>query len=1031
VLALRRRVELAPGDEAELALVLGVAPDRDAALELASRCTDLAGLVARFAAAASGERERIRVAGLDEARAAYFQELLGALVYEDPRLRSTRTVAERSVLRLAELRELDVDPERPLVVVGGEDATAQDLLAELHAARAYWSALGCDVDLRELREIPPERRDAVLAFAHAVIEGSLPALGARRREARGARTPSLEPPHEEPGSDLAAAASGAEARVELLFDNGCGGFASGGREYRIEVPGDASGPLPPMPWINVVANEGFGCLVSESGAGYTWSQNSRENRLTPWENDPILDPHGEALWLRDETSGACWSPLPGPAPDGEPYEVRHGFGYTQWRHASRELEQEVVVFVPRRDPVKIVRLRLTNRSDRARRVSVFSFARLVMGSASERIARFVATELDAGAQALLAQSRLEDDCGERVVFAAAAPPPGADPVGFTGDRAGFLGRHGSLEQPAALRGATLLDGRTGAGLDPCAALQVSLRIARGETVECSFFLGEAPDAAAAREIVARHREPGAVQRALEEVRAFWRETTSALRVLTPSPALDLLVNGWLVHQTLSCRLWGRSAFYQSGGAFGFRDQLQDAAALIHVRPDLTRAQIVLHAGRQFEEGDVQHWWHPPLGRGTRTRCSDDLLWLPFLTAFYVHVTGDASVLDERAGFLRARALAPDEDEAYLLPEASESRADVYAHCCLAIDRSLARGAHGLPLMGTCDWNDGMNRVGRLGRGESVWLGFFLFRILGDFIPIGEARGDDERAKRWALERDALREALEGAWDGGWYRRGYYDDGTPLGSAAGAECRIDSLSQSWAVISGAAPRERVVQAMDAVERELVDEAAGLVRLLDPPFDRTPHDPGYIKGYVPGIRENGGQYTHAALWVVRALADLGRRDRAAPLLEKLLPVNHARTRDEVATYQVEPYVVAADVYGRPPHVGRGGWTWYTGSAGWCLRVALESILGVTLEAGRCLRVAPCIPDDWPGFRLSWRIPGVGSTFEIVVANPERRAERVVAATLDGAPAPVADGAARIPLARDGAPHRVDVTLGPRDR
>ncbi|HET6305037.1 MAG TPA: hypothetical protein VFG80_09665, partial [Myxococcota bacterium] len=537
VLALRRWVELPPGGEAELALVLGVAPDRDAALDFAGRHADLGGLDARFAEAGARERERIREAGLDEARAEYLQELLGALVYEDPRLRSARAVAERSVLRLAELRELGVDPERPLVVVGAEDRSAEDLLAELGAARAYWSALGCDVDLRELREIPPAQRPAALAFAHAVIEGSLPALEGASREDRLARAPSpasLEPPRERPGSADAPPASHEDARVELLFDNGCGGFARGGSEYRIEVPGDASAPRPPMPWINVVANERFGCLVSESGAGYTWSQNSRENRLTPWANDPILDPHGEALWLRDEEDGAGWSPLPGPAPDAEPYEVRHGFGYTRSRHASRGLEQELVLFVPRRDPVKIARVRLTNRSGRARHVSVFSFARLVMGSASERIARFVATELDEGARLLLARNRLEDDCGERVVFAAAAPPPGADPVRFTGDRAAFLGRHGSLERPAALRGEALLDGRTGAGLDPCAGLQVRLRIARGETVECSFLLGEAPSPAAAREIVARQREPGAVERALDEVQAFWRETTSALRVLTPS-----------------------------------------------------------------------------------------------------------------------------------------------------------------------------------------------------------------------------------------------------------------------------------------------------------------------------------------------------------------------------------------------------------------------------------------------------------------------------------------------------------------
>jgi cyclic beta-1,2-glucan synthetase len=428
------------------------------------------------------------------------------------------------------------------------------------------------------------------------------------------------------------------------------------------------------------------------------------------------------------------------------------------------------------------------------------------------------------------------------------------------------------------------------------------------------------------------------------------------------------------------------------------------------------------------EGDVLHWWHPPTGRGTRTRFSDDLLWLPYVAAGYVHATGDVGLLDAPAPFVRARPLAPGEDEAYLLPEAAEETADVYTHCCRALDRSLTSGVHGLPLMGTGDWNDGMNRVGREGRGESVWLGFFLYHVLGEFLPLCARRGDDVRARRFTAYRARLRDALEDAgWDGAWYRRAYYDDGTPLGSAASDECRIDALVQAWAVISGAAPRERAARAMDAVDRELVSEEAGLVRLLAPPFDRTAHDPGYIKGYVPGIRENGGQYTHAALWVVRATAELGRRDRAVRLLEMLSPVHHARTRAALAVYQVEPYVVAADVYAVPPHVGRGGWTWYTGSAGWMLRVALESVLGLALEGGTALRVAPRIPDGWPGFRVRLRLPDGETGYEVVVENPDGSAEGVTAAEVDGVAVALDEGSARIPLRADRRMHAVRVTLG----
>jgi N,N'-diacetylchitobiose phosphorylase len=836
----------------------------------------------------------------------------------------------------------------------------------------------------------------------------------------------------------------------LQFFNGFGGFSQDGREYVIRMPAGEHGPVrPPLPWTNVIANEHTGFLVSESGAASTWTANSRENRLTPWSNDPVSDPHGEALYLRDDDDGVSWSPTAGPAPEDGVYEARHGFGYSRFRHAGNSLDQETTMFVPRHDPVKIVRLRLTNTGDRPRRISAFSYAQLVLGGLSQETGAHVETRYDAAADAILATNANRGEFSQRVAFAAAVlpaseerhdavqPPPGVFGGGaslgerwgrfsWTADRTAFLGPYGSAASPEALA-AERLDGAAGAGLDPCFALQVPLLVAPGQTAEVAFLLGEAADEAAARALVAKYRAPGAVGAALQEVRAFWDDIVGGVQVRTPSPELDLMVNGWLTYQGLSCRVWGRTAFYQSGGAFGFRDQLQDSSAFVYLRPELTRRQILLHASHQFVEGDVLHWWHPPLSKGIRTRFADDLLWLPYITCFYVSSTGDAGVLDESAPFVTAEHLSPGEDEVFLFPGDSGRRASVYEHCCRSIDRSLTRGAHGLPLMGTGDWNDGMNRVGREGRGESVWLGFFLHGILDDFIPLCEARGDGERAERYRAYRATLAEALNArdqGWDGEWYRRAYYDNGAPLGSAANDECRIDAIAQAWAVLSGVAPAERAEQALDALERHLVSERDGIIRLLTPAFDRTPHDPGYIKGYLPGVRENGGQYTHAALWAVRALAQAGRTERAARLLEMVSPVSHGRTADEVAVYQGEPYVIAADVYGVAPHVGRGGWTWYTGSAGWMFRVALESVLGITLGGGDALCIRPCVPRDWPGFTVRYRLPGGATTYEIAATREDGGGIR---GSADGQDLEVADGVLRVPLARDGGTHRVDVVLG----
>jgi len=834
------------------------------------------------------------------------------------------------------------------------------------------------------------------------------------------------------GTPGAPAAALDLAGEPLRLFNGYGGFSADGRDYVLPLrrSGTDAGalPRPPLPWINVIANERAGCLVSEVGAGYTWARNSQANRLTPWSNDPVSDPHGEALYIRDEATGESWSPLPGPRPAPCDYEVRHGLGYSVFRCDYADLTQECTIFVPRTDPLRCLRLRLTNHGTRPRTLALFSYQRLVMGN-QPALPSPIETAWDPARDLLTAVNPAAGDFADGIAFATLIRVGGTPgPQAFTCDRAAFIGRHGDLGDPQALRARALLDGACGAGLDPCFARQSTLTLAPGASAECSFLLGECLDQAELDALVARYRAPGAVDHALAQAKAFWDDLVGRLQVETPSPAIDLMLNGWLVYQNLSCRIWARSAFYQSGGAYGYRDQLQDAAALTALRPDLTRAQVLLHAAHQFVEGDVLHWWHAaPMERGLRTRFADDLLWLPFVTCHYVQATGDRAILDAEVPYLSARLLAPGEDEAYLLPEPSGTAGDLYDHCCRALDRSLTRGPHGLPLMGTGDWNDGMNRVGREGTGESVWMGFFLYRILGDFLPLCAARADHARLERYTDYRTALVEALEqSAWDGAWYRRAYYDDGTPLGSTADAECRIDALAQSWAAISGAVPRERAEQALDALESELISETEGLIRLLTPPFVDTPKDPGYIKGYLAGVRENGGQYTHAACWAVMAMAELGRGERAARLLEMLSPVTHTATPEQVATYRLEPYAVAADIYGTEPHIGRGGWSWYTGSAGWLYRVGVESVLGLHLEHGRTLILKPCIPVDWPGYRMTYRLPDGQTTCDIVVANGGG-AGQVVAVSLNGQTLPVSDGIARVRLPDGGGACRVDLRLG----
>jgi len=814
---------------------------------------------------------------------------------------------------------------------------------------------------------------------------------------------------------VTSAVAPAVRQPTLEFFNGVGGFDAHGREYVTIL---RAGQWTPAPWINVIANPSFGCLVSEAGSGCTWSINSQENLLTAWSNDPVSDPPSDMFYVRDEDSGEVWSPTPLPIrEDHGEYLVRHGPGYTRFAYRAHDITLELLQFVPVDAPIKISRLTLTNHSPHARRLSVTAYLEWVLGVSRSASAPFVATEMDPATGAMFARNSWSRDFGSRIAFA----DLGGAQTAWTADRTEFLGRNGTRDRPAALGRRDPLSGRTGAVFDPCCALQTRLAIPAGGHASVVSFLGEADTRDQARALIERYRHDNLDAR-LAEVTDGWAHVLTTIQVKTPDRALDILLNHWALYQTLACRVWARTAFYQSSGAYGFRDQLQDVMALGVARPDVMRAQILKAASRQFVEGDVQHWWHEPVGRGVRTRISDDLLWLPYATSHYLDVTGDQEILEEAIPFLEGAVLAAGQSESFFEPRTSSERGTLFEHCARALDRSLGVGAHGLPLMGTGDWNDGMNRVGAQGKGESVWLAWFLHGILTTWAPVAAARGETTRAETWAGHARTIKEAVErGGWDGAWYRRAYFDDGTPLGTAGADACAIDSIAQSWSVMSGAADPDRARRAMASVDQHLIRRNDDLMLLLTPPFDETALEPGYIKGYVPGVRENGGQYTHAATWTVIAFAALGDGDKVAELLAMLNPITHTATPYGVQRYRVEPYVAVGDVYSEAPHVGRGGWTWYTGSAGWLYRAGIEWLLGVRVQGTR-LVIDPCIPSGWPGFSLALRYRSAG--YDIVVENPSGVCRGVAVIELDGV---ALHDPTAVPLADDHQSHRVRVVLG----
>jgi cellobiose phosphorylase len=697
-----------------------------------------------------------------------------------------------------------------------------------------------------------------------------------------------------------------------------------------------------------------------------------------------------------------------------PYVTRHGFGYSVFEHTERGIRSELWVYVALNAPIKFMVLKMRNESGRSRKLSATGYTEWVLGDLRPKSAMHVVTELDPHSGAVFARNPYNTEFAGRIAFFDVDDKTRT----ISGDRTEFIGRNRTLRSPAAMTSARL-SGKVGAGLDPCAAIQVPFELAGGEERDFVFRLGVGRDADDAGNLVHRFRGSAAARDALEAVWQYWKHTLGAVQVETPDQSLNVLTNGWLLYQTLACRLWARSGYYQSAGAFGFRDQLQDSMALIHTKPHLVREHLLLCTARQFQEGDVQHWWHPPSGRGVRTRCSDDYLWLPLATCRYVLSTGDSGVLDEPIHFVEGRPVNTEEDSYYDLPGRSKKAASLYEHCVRAILRGLTRGEHGLPLIGSGDWNDGMNMVGEHGQGESVWLGFFLYDVLMRFTEMARLRGDLSFAERCKREAAYVRQNIEQhGWDEGWYLRAYFDDGSPLGSVSNPECQIDSIAQSWSVLSGAGDTTRSRIAMDAVDRRLVRRDHALIQLLDPPFDKSDLNPGYIKGYVPGVRENGGQYTHAAIWSAMAFAALGDSRRAWELLAMINPVNHASSPKGLETYKVEPYVVAADVYALSPHTGRGGWTWYTGSAGWLYRLIVESLLGLTLEVDT-LRFAPCLPADWKAFKLHYRYR---ETVYHITVQQTRDEDGESSVTVDG----IERRDKAIPLVDDRQEHSAEVRI-----
>jgi len=1059
IFSLARRLTLEPYQAVTMTFMTLAAEDLKQAVSIARKYQDITKIDNAFSTAESHSEKLMRSMDLESQTLAKYDQLLSRIIYPIPELRAEPSLLANNSLGQSGLWPFGISGDYPILLVMIDRQEEIETLQETLLAHAYWRKSGLMIDLvilntkdagytYELNEkihhvinvidssVWINRRGGIFILTASLMETeAIRLLKTAASVAIDFKTRDLEdhlkraaeisphlPPFIPTGSVSKFELAQQIKRPEnLILDNGIGGFTADGREYQIFLENypklsKESGQITPAPWINIIANEEFGFLVSESGGGYTWAGNSGENRLTPWTNDPVSDPAGESLYLRDEITGEIWSPTPFPSGEGRNYLVRHGQGYSIFESTNNGFTQEMKLFTPSDAPVKVIQLRLKNETEEHRRLTATYYAEWVLGVNRADTKAFIVPDYDNQTGSLLARNTFSAEFSDRVAFLTSDQPV----HGLTTDRREFLGETGDQQNPNGLRRVGL-SGRVEAGLDPCAALQTHLNFEPDEEHQVIFVLGQGKDLAEAQTLAERFSQTEAVQQSWDEVLETWDTLLNTLQVETPEPNMDLMLNRWLQYQALSCRIWGRSAFYQSSGAYGFRDQLQDVTSLLAMKPDISRAHILRSANHQFDAGDVLHWWHPPSGRGVRTRITDDLLWLVYVTAEYVLKTGDLSILDEKVSFRLGEPLEKDEEERYGYYETSEKTHTIFEHCRRALEHGDTEGTHGLPLIGSGDWNDGMNRVGIEGKGESVWLAWFLYENHKRFADLCEMMDKKDLAEEHRDRAVQLEKVInQVAWDGNWYLRAFYDDGTPLGSHLSEECQIDSLPQSWSILTRGAPEERQIMSIESVEEHLLQKQDRLIRLFTPPFNETENDPGYIKGYPPGIRENGGQYTHAAIWAVWALTELGRGNTAFEQFQMLNPVTHSLDIDSANRYAVEPYVVAADIYSTPPFAGRGGWTWYTGSSGWLYRLGTEAILGFQLQ-GDHFTVDPCIPEGWDGFKLTFRRED--NTYYIEVINPEHIQKGVRKVRLDGED--IDD--LQIPLKDDNTDHRVIIIMG----